>query len=64
MILKEYRVRQLAYVAYVRTPIFVGIRMILDMSTLTSTLIFSLRFFKVFKICLVLIILYFLKSYC
>ena len=64
MILKEYSVRQLEYVAYERTPIFIGIRMILDMSTLTSTLIFSLRFFKVFKICLVLIILYCLKTYC
>ena len=38
--------------------------MILDMRTLTRTLIFSLWFFKVSKIFLVLIILYCLKPYC
>ena len=43
-----HRVRQLAYVAYVRTPNFIGVHMILDMCMLTRTLIFSL-FVKVFK---------------
>ena len=43
-------VRQLGYVAYVRTPTFIGVRMILDMFTLTGILIFSLWFFKVFKV--------------
>ena len=43
---------------------FFGVCMILDMHTLTCILIFSLRFFKVFKICLILIILYYLKTYC
>ena len=41
---------------------FFGVCMILDMHTLTCILIFSLRFFKVFKICLILIILYYLKT--
>ena len=36
------RVRQSAYVGYVRTPNFIGVRMIFDMRTLTRTLIFSL----------------------
>ena len=53
------RVRQLAYVAYVRTPTFNDVRMILDMGTLKLTLIFSLWLFKVFKIFLNLIILQF-----
>ena len=43
-------VRQLGYVAYVRMPTFIGVRMILDMFTLTGILIFSLWFFKVFKV--------------
>ena len=47
--LERGRVGQLTYVAYARTPNFIGIRMILDMSTLTCTLIFSLLFCKVFK---------------
>ena len=34
---------------YARTPTFIGVRMILDMRTLTRTLIFSLLFLKVFK---------------
>ena len=33
-------------VAYVRTPLFIGVRMILDMRTMTRTLIFSCDFFK------------------
>ena len=37
---------------------------ILDMLMLTLMLIFSLWFFKIFKICLVLTILYCLKTYC
>ena len=48
----------------IRLPTFIGVRMILDMCTLTWTLIFSQGFFKVFKIFLVLIILYCLKTYC
>ena len=59
----RYRVRQLVYVAYVRTPSFIGVPMILDMRTLTSTLILSLWCFNVLKIFLVLIILYYLKTY-
>ena len=35
------RDRQLAYVAYVCMPTFIGIRMILDMRMLTRTLIFK-----------------------
>ena len=38
----ESRVRQLAYVTHVRTPTFIGIRMIEDLCILTRTLIFSL----------------------
>ena len=49
------------YIAYVCTPNFIGVRIILDMCTLTRTLIFSLLFFKVFEIFLVLITLYCLK---
>ena len=37
-----FRVRQLAYVAYVRTPTFISVHMILDMPTLTPALTFSL----------------------
>ena len=37
------------YVAYVCTPTFIGVRMILDMGTLTRTLNFPLSFFTVFK---------------
>ena len=42
----------------------IGIHMILDMHMLMHLLIFSLWFLKVFKIFLVLIILYCLKTYC
>ena len=52
------RVRQLAYVAYIRTPNFNGVHMILDMRTFKRTLIFSLSFLKFFKIFLVFMILY------
>ena len=45
-----FRVRQLAYVAYVRKSTFIGVRLILDMRTLTRTLIFSHDFPMVFKI--------------
>ena len=45
----ELRVQQLAYVAYVSTPTFIGVRMILNMSTLTRTLIFSFWFFQIFQ---------------
>ena len=58
------RVWQLAYVAYVRTPTFIEVRMILDIRTLTRTLIFSPGFFEVFKIFLILKISYCLKTYC
>ena len=59
------RVLKLVYVAYVHTSTFIGVRMILDICTLTRMLIFSLWFFKVFKYFLVLIILYYLEtSYC
>ena len=37
-------VQQLVYVTYVHMPIFIGIRMILDMRKLTSKLIFFLRY--------------------
>ena len=50
------RVRELAYVTYVRMSTFICVRMILDMRKLTRTLIFSLRNFKVFKIFMVLVI--------
>ena len=56
--LKIYRVRQLMYTAYVPTPTFIDIWMILGMCTLTCMLNFSLWFFKVFKIFLILICLY------
>ena len=36
------RVWQLVYVTYVFTPTYIGVRMILDMRTLTGTLIFFL----------------------
>ena len=32
----------MAYIGHVGTPTFIGVRMILDMRTLTRTLIFSL----------------------
>ena len=57
----ELRVRQLAYIAYVRTPTFIII--VLDMRTLACMLIFSLSFLKFFKIFLVLVTLYCLKLY-
>ena len=41
----QSRVRQLAYVAWVRRPTFIGVNMILDMRPLTRALIFSLWFF-------------------
>ena len=49
------------YIAYVRTPTFIDIRMILNMRTLTSMLVFSL--FSIFKIWFV-IVLYCLQTYC
>ena len=58
------RVRQLPYIKCIYIPTFIGVHMILDMSTLTCTLIFSPCFFKAFKIFLVLIILYGVKTYC
>ena len=64
LITMNFRVQQLAYVAYIHTPNFIGICMILDIHTFRHTLIFSLRFFKVFKIFLALTILYCLKTYC
>ena len=48
----------------VHTPNFIGVRMSLDMRTLSRTLICSLWVFKVHKIFLVLIILYCLEAYC
>ena len=62
--LKHPRVRQLAYIAYVRTSTFIEVRMILDMRTLTRTLIFSHDFLKFSKIFLVLTSLYGSKTYC
>ena len=56
------RVRQLAYVACVRMSTFIGVLMILDMRTLTRTLIFSPWLVKVFKIFLVLRISYYLLT--
>ena len=44
------RVWQLVYVTYVFTPTYIGVRMILDMRTLTGTLIFSCDFMKFSKI--------------
>ena len=58
------KVWQLAYVAYVHMPTFIGVRMILGIRTLTRTLIFFLWFYKVLKTFLVLITLYCLKAYC
>ena len=58
------RVWQLPYIAYIPTPTFTGIHMILDMHTLPCMLILPYDFFKFFKICMVLIILYCLKTYC
>ena len=60
---KLIRVQQLAYTAYVTTPTFIDIHIISDMRMLTRMLIFSLWFFRVFKIFLVLTILHCLKSY-
>ena len=57
-------VQQLAYVTYICVPTFIGVRMVLDMRTLTLTLIYFLWFFRVFKIVLIFIILYCLKTYC
>ena len=58
------RVQQLAYALYVHILTFIGVHMISDINALTWTLIFSLWFFKVFEIFLVLIILYCLKTCC
>ena len=59
------RVWQFAYVAYICMHTFIGVRMIiLDMRLLICMLIFSRWLFKVFKIFLVLKILYCLKTYC
>ena len=43
------RVQQLAYIAYVCMPTFIGVCMILDICTLTRMLIFSLLFFQNFQ---------------
>ena len=56
------RVRQLAYVEYVHTPNFIGVRIILDMRTLTHMLIFFPTILKILKIFPVLIILNCLKT--
>ena len=45
-------------------PIFIGVHMILDMRSLTRMLIFSLWFFIVFKLSLILTISYSLKTWC
>ena len=58
MFTNEARVRKVAYVAYVRTPTFISVRMILDMCTLILTPIFTQQFVKGFKNFLVLILLY------
>ena len=58
------RVWQLVYVVYVRTPTFIGVPMILDISTLTSRLTFSIWYFKVLEMFLVLTILYCSKRCC
>ena len=55
------RVWQLMYVTYLHMPTFIGILMLLDMRTFMHTIIFT-SWFKVFKIFLVLIILYCLKN--
>ena len=55
------RVRKLVYVAFIRTPNFIGVHMNLNMSTLTRTLIFSLWFLNRFFLVLML---YCLKTYC
>ena len=52
------------FVVQVRTPTFINIRMILDMRTLTHTLIFLPMIFLSFRNFLVLLILYCLKTYC
>ena len=45
-----YRFRQLAYVAYVRKPTFIGLRMILNTRTLTcAPILFSMIFQKFFN---------------
>ena len=49
------RVQQLAYITYICTTTFIGVCMILEMHTWTCTLIFSLWFFKVLRIFLVLL---------
>ena len=59
-----YQGSTIGYVVYVPTPTFIKLRMILDMSTLTRTLIFSVGVFKIFNIFLFFIILYCLKTYC
>ena len=57
-------VRQLAYVAYVHMPTFISVRAILDMCTFACMQTSPLWFVKVFKICLVLIVLSYFKTYC
>ena len=42
----------------------IGVRMILNMPTLTLSVTFSIWFFKVFKMFLVLIVLHYSKTYC
>ena len=56
------RVWQLVYVAYVRAPTFIGVPMILDIGTLTSRLTFSIWYFKVLEMFLVLIFYTVLKG--
>ena len=46
---KTVRVRQLAYVAYICTSTFIGVRVILDMHTLTRMLVFLHDFLKFSK---------------
>ena len=47
-VISKDRVQQLAYVMYVRKPIFIGVHMILDMHTFTYKFIFPYEFSKFF----------------
>ena len=46
---EQNRVQQMVYVAYICTPIFIGIQIVLDVRMFTCLLIFSLWLFKVFN---------------
>ena len=48
-VISKDRVQQLAYVMYVRKPIFLGVHMILDMHMFTHKLIFPYEFSKFSK---------------